>query len=149
MIVFKIRNAIQDDYEAAYKIKKNALQSYVEKTWGWNEEFQRNYHKKHFEPKNLKIIEVESKPIGSLKIINKKNHIFLSELFIIQKYQSMNIGSRVINDYIKNSFAERKTVKLQVLKINERAVKLYKRLGFEIYEEDNVYYKMIYRHHKK
>ena len=146
MIDFKIRNASQDDYEAAYIIKKDALQSYVEKTWGWNEEFQRNYHEKHFEPINLKIIEVKNEPIGSLKFIKEKDHIFLSELFIIQKYQSKKIGSRIINGYIKNAIVHRKTVKLQVLRINKRAVNLYKKLGFEIYEEDNVYFKMIYRH---
>ena len=145
MIDFKIRNASQDDYEAAYIIKKDALQSYVEKTWGWNEEFQRNYHEKHFEPKNLKIIEVENKPIGSLQVINEKNNIFLSELFIMQKYQSKKIGSTIINDYIKNANMEKNTVKLQVLRSNGRAVQLYKKLGFETYEEDNVYYKMIYR----
>ena len=146
MIDFKIRNASQDDYEAAYIIKKDALQSYVEKTWGWNEEFQRNYHEKHFEPINLKIIEVKNEPIGSLKFIKEKDHIFLSELFIMQAYQSKKIGSRIINDYIYNAYTEKKTVKLQVLRINKRAVKLYKKLCFEIYEEDNVYFKMIYRH---
>ena len=146
MIDFKIRNASQDDYEAAYIIKKDALQSYVEKTWGWNEEFQRKYHEKHFEPINLKIIEVGNTPIGSLKFIKEKDHIFLSELFIIQKYQSKKIGSRIINGYIKNAIVQRKTVKLQVLRINKRAVNLYKKLGFEIYEEDNVYYKMIFRY---
>ena len=146
MVEFKLRNASQDDYEAAYIIKKDALQSYVEKTWRWNEEFQRNYHKKHFEPKNLKIIEVESNPVGSLKFITEKDHIFLSELFIMQAYQSKQIGSRIIKDYIKNANTEKKTVKLQVLRSNERAVKLYKKLDFEIYEEDNVYFKMIYRH---
>lgn len=148
MIDFIIRNASQDDYEAAYKIKKDALQSYVEKTWGWNEEFQRNYHEKHFEPINLKIIEVKNEPIGSLKFIKEKDHIFLSELFIMQAYQSKKIGSRIIKDYIKKSIAEKKTVRLQVLRINERAVNLYKKLGFEIYEKDNVYYKMIYRNYK-
>ncbi|MBL7127472.1 MAG: GNAT family N-acetyltransferase [Ignavibacteria bacterium] len=146
MIVYKIRDATQNDFEDAFNIKKDALQSYVEKTWGWNEEFQSNYHKKHFEPKNLKIIEVESKPIGSLKFITEKDHIFLSELFIMQAYQSKKIGSRIINDYIYNAYTEKKTVKLQVLRINKRAVKLYKKLCFEIYEEDNVYFKMIYRH---
>ena len=145
MIDFIIRNASQDDYEAAYKIKKDALQSYVEKTWGWNEEFQRKYHEKHFEPINLKIIEVKNEPIGSLKFIKEKDHIFLSELFIMQKYQSKKIGSRIIKDYIRKSIAKKKTVKLQVLKINKRAVNLYKKLGFEIYEKDNVYFKMIYR----
>ena len=146
MVNFIIRNATQDDYEAAYNINKDALESYVEKTWGWNEEFQRNYHKKYFEPKNLKIIEVGNKPIGSLKFIKEKVHIFLSELFIMQAYQSKQIGSRIIKDYIKNANTEKKTVKLQVLRSNERAVKLYKKLDFEIYEKDNVYFKMICRH---
>ena len=46
MVDFKIRDATQDDFDAAYNIKKDALQSYVHKTWGWNEEYQRKYHKK-------------------------------------------------------------------------------------------------------
>ena len=146
MIVYKIRDAIQNDFEDAYNIKKDALQSYVEKTWGWNEQFQRNYHEKYFEPKNLKIIEVENKPIGSLKVINEKNYTFLSELFIMKKYQSKKIGSTIINYYIKNAKAGKKAIKLQVLRSNGRVVQLYMKLGFKTYEVDNIYYKMIYRY---
>jgi len=148
MVEFIIRNATQNDYEIAYNIKKDALQSYVDKTWGWNEEFQRKYHEKHFDTKNLQIIEVQKEPVGSLEILDKEDHLFISGFYIMQKYQSKNIGSTIIRNIIKDSEAEKKTIKLNVLKANERAKELYESLGFETYMVDNIYYKMIYRHNK-
>jgi ribosomal protein S18 acetylase RimI-like enzyme len=148
MIDFKIRKATHNDFEASYDIKKDALQSYIDKTWGWNEEFQRKYHEKHFNTKNLKIIEVQKEPVGSLEILDKEDHLLISGLYIMQKYQSKKIDSSIINEIIEDSKAKKKTIKLQVLKANERAMLLYKRLGFETYEVDNIYFKMIYRHNK-
>ena len=148
MIDYKIRNATQEDFEAAYNIKKDALQSYVDKTWGWNEEFQRKYHEKDFNTKELKIIEVENKPIGSIKVIDEVNYFNISEIYIMLKYQSKKIGSTIIKEIIKDSKAKKKTIKLQVLKANERARQLYESMGFETYEVDNIYLKMIYRHNK-
>ena len=148
MIEYKIRNATQDDFEAAYNIKKDALQSYIDKTWGWNEEFQRKYHEKHFDIKNLQIIEVQKEPVGSLEIINKEDHLLIPGFYIMQKYQSKKIGSTIINEIIEDSKAEKKTIKLQVLKANERAKHLYESLGFETYMVDNIYFKMIYRLNK-
>ena len=148
MIEYKIRNATQEDFEAAYNIKKDALQSYVDKTWGWNEEFQRKYHEKHFNIKNLQIIEVEDRPIGSIKIIGIGNHLFISEIYIMQKYQSKKIGSTIIMNIIEDSKSKKKTIKLNVLKANEGAKELYESLGFETYQIDNIYFKMIYRYNK-
>jgi len=148
MVEFIIRNATPNDYEIAYNIKKDALQSYVDKTWGWNEEFQRKYHEKHFDTKNLQIIEVQKEPVGSLEILDKEDRLFISGFYIMQKYQSKNIGSTIIRNIIKDSEAEKKTIKLNVLKANERAKELYESLGFETYMVDNIYYKMIYRHNK-
>ncbi len=148
MIAYKIRDAIQNDFEAAYNIKKDALQSYVDKTWGWNEEFQRKYHEKHFDTKNLQIIEVQKKPVGSLEILDKDDHLLISGLYIIQKFQSKNIGSTIIRNIIKDTNSEKKTIKLNVLRANERAMQLYESLGFETYMVDNIYFKMIYRHNK-
>ncbi|MBL7129034.1 MAG: GNAT family N-acetyltransferase [Ignavibacteria bacterium] len=148
MIAYKIRDAIQNDFEAAYNIKKDALQSYVDKTWGWNEEFQRKYHEKHFDTKNLQIIEVQKKPVGSLEILDKDDHLLISGLYIIQKFQSKNIGSTIIRNIIEDSKSKKRTIKLNVLKANERAKQLYESLGFETYMVDNIYYKMIYRHNK-
>ena len=148
MIDFKIRDATSKDFEAAYNIKKDALQSYVNKTWGWNEEFQRKYHEKHFETKNLQIIEVRKEPVGSLEILDKEDHLLISGLYIIQKFQSKNIGSTIIRNIIKDTNSEKKTIKLNVLRANERAMQLYESLGFETYMVDNIYFKMIYRHNK-
>lgn len=146
MIEYKIRNSTQEDFEAAYSIKKDALQSYIDKTWGWNEEFQRKYHEKHFDTKNLQIIEVQNEPVGSLEILDNEDHLLISGLYIMQKYQSKKIGSTIINEIIEDSKAKKKTIKLQVLKANERAKQLYESLGFETYMVDNIYYKMIFRH---
>jgi ribosomal protein S18 acetylase RimI-like enzyme len=46
-----------------------------------------------------------------------------------------------MKDIIKNN---KKQIRLQVLKVNQRAKEFYERLGFEITGEEKYHYKMVY-----
>lgn len=89
-------------------------------------------------------IECDSKPIGAigLKNIDYNNHIAEYFGYIGEKaYWSKGIG-KIMLDYISGQALEKRIDKiyLKVLKSNERAIKLYQKKGFIIYEisEENV-----------
>lgn len=45
---------------------------------------------------------------------------------------------------IKNAVEHKRSIELQVLKINVRAKKLYERLNFQTFEQTDLHYKMRY-----
>ncbi len=65
----------------------------------------------------------------------------LREIQIHPDYQSQGIGTRVVQDVIDRSRNMRKTLRLKVLHQN-RAISLYRRLGFEVIDDTGVQYVM-------
>ena len=67
----------------------------------------------------------------------------LNIIEITPDHQNKGNGSKLIRDLIKKSFQENKQVELQVLKVNQRAFKLYKSLGFILADETETHYRMV------
>ena len=63
-MIFNLRKATDDDLDLTFKIKKNALQEYLEMLWGWNEKAQNDFHRKEFKKENFQVIELQKKPVG-------------------------------------------------------------------------------------
>ena len=134
-----------EDFEFLYRLKKTTLKEYISKTWGWNEKWQEEYFSKNFNPDLLKIIMKAGKKIGCISIIYEEDQIFLSLIEILPDYQNKGIGSKLIKELLGKADKIKKPVFLKVLKANEKAKKLYFRLGFSIKEESETHFKMTYK----
>jgi ribosomal protein S18 acetylase RimI-like enzyme len=145
MTEYTLRKASNEDSDLTFEIRKNALGEYVKLTWGWDEEWQQKYHKEDFNPDILKIIDVNGKPAGCLEVIIEPDHILVSGLYIIDKYQNLQIGTRIMSSIIKDASLIPANVKLQVLKVNHKAKAFYERFGFKVYNETEQHFQMIYK----
>lgn len=145
MTEYTIRKATSQDSGLSFEIKKNALGEYVKQTWGWDEEWQLKYHAEDFNPEILNIIEVNGEPVGCLEVIREPNHLLVSGLYIIDKFQNLQIGARIMSTIIKDALHIPTNVKLQVLKVNHKAKAFYERLGFEVYNVTEHHFQMIYK----
>jgi ribosomal protein S18 acetylase RimI-like enzyme len=130
-MIFNIRKATDDDLDLTYKIKKNALQEYLEMLWGWNDISQREFHQEEYRKEHFQVIEQQNKPIGYLETIPFDDYIFLANLMILQHFQGQGIGKIIMEDLIRNH----PKIRLEVLKVNHRAIQFYQDLGFRIFEE--------------
>ncbi len=144
MLNYKLRNADKNDLQLAYDIRKNALGEYVLQTWGWDEKWQLEFHLKDFNPDILQFIECEGIKAGSIELIDEKDSYTVSGIYIIDKFQSKGIGRDVMKNIMLRAKKENKNVKLQVLKVNKRAMEFYLRLGFKQYGENETHYQYIY-----
>lgn len=135
------RQARKEDYEFLWNLHKTTMKSYVDETWGWDEEFQEEYFSNQFETKNIQLIIVNDAIIGAIKIHNRENELFVANFEIVPESQNKGIGSTILNRIISNSDRKKKPIKLQVLKINP-AKRLYKRLGFEIVDKTETHFIM-------
>jgi ribosomal protein S18 acetylase RimI-like enzyme len=128
---FSIRQATEEDLTLTYKIKKNALQEYLEMLWGWNDISQREFHQEEYKKDHFQVIELQNEAIGYLEIIPSDDHIFLANLMILKRFQGQGIGKIIMEDLIRNY----PNIQLEVLKVNHRAVQFYQEFGFEIVED--------------
>lgn len=137
-MIFNIRNAIDEDVDLTFIIKKNALQEYLDLLWGWNEKAQKDFHRREFKKEHFQVIEQQNEAIGYLEMIPFTEHIFLANLMILQRFQGKGIGKIIMQDLIKNN----PKIVLEVLQVNQRAIQFYQGLGFEIIEDLDVSFRM-------
>ncbi|MFX1277990.1 MAG: GNAT family N-acetyltransferase [Promethearchaeota archaeon] len=142
--MIQLRQATETDYDFCYLLKKATLREYITKTWGWDEEWQKDYHFKHFKPVQLKIVTKSGKDIGCISIREEEDHFFFSLIEILPQFQNQGIGTTLIKELLKKAKEEQKDVYLQVLISNEKAQRLYERLGFKVKEKTETHYKMVY-----
>lgn len=90
--------------------------------------------------KNYKLIIVNNKVVGGLLAYNHDDGILLDEIYIEHEYRNNHIGSSIISDLINKN----NVIYLWVYKENLLAIKLYKRLGFNINKETETRYFMKY-----
>jgi ribosomal protein S18 acetylase RimI-like enzyme len=132
------RQIKNEDFEFLWRLHNLALKKYVRKTWGWDEDHQRRMFERDFNPNNGQIIVVDSTNAGYLWVNEKELEMFLVSIRLLPEYQNKGIGTKVIQNLIRQSD---KPIRLQVLKINP-ARKLYERLGFEIDSETETHFLM-------
>lgn len=136
-----LRAASDDDSRFFYETKRAALGDYVSRTWGWEEEFQREYHRTHYRPEITSIITLDGRDIGCLTVRQEPVYILLESIYLLPQYQNRGIGGQIIEGLLRFAAAVNRPVRLHVLKINP-AVRLYKRLDFRIIGETGHHYVM-------
>ncbi|WP_179354382.1 GNAT family N-acetyltransferase [Winogradskyella vidalii] len=141
-MVFTFRPAKYSDLELTYRLKKDGLENYIEKIWGWDEKIQVNLHENNFDPKKTEIIQLKNNEIGywTKRVFNSE--IYIENLILGKKFQNDGFGTEIMNLLIKEAEKEKKLIGLRVLKENKRAKKFYENLGFEQISESENHYEM-------
>lgn len=134
-----LRPAVPEDREFLWLLHCETMRSYVELTWGWDEDWQRRRFDQRFNPPALKIIVKDGAPIGFVHIERTPGTIFLTGIEIAPAEQNRGIASQIIRDLLAEADRERLPVRLQVLKVNP-ARRLYLRLGFRSAGESTTHY---------
>jgi ribosomal protein S18 acetylase RimI-like enzyme len=136
-----LRPATQEDYEFLWWLHCATMRPYVEKTWGWDEQWQAKYFHDHFDPTTRQVIECDGVPVGCISVERREDCIFLAAIEIAPDYQSRGIGTGLIGDLCNEANGRGVPVELQVLKVNP-ARRLYERLGFAVIGETETHYMM-------
>lgn len=87
-----------------------------------------------------KIISKDGQRCGVVLIRNFEDGFLLDEIYLLAECRNMGIGT----DIIKNAKIKYPKIYLWVYKDNKRAIKLYKSLGFNIIDDKNQRYFMVY-----
>lgn len=85
-------------------------------------------------------IIVDNKIVGCILLTSNDNGKLLDEIYLEEEYRNKGIGTKIIMDILNNN----DVVYLWVYKENEKAISLYKKLGFNVIEETESRYYMKY-----
>lgn len=140
---YSFRQATMDDYEFLYSLHVQALRPYVEKLWGWEETWQREYFERKFDPQNRQIIQIEGQDAGVLVVQQCKGQTYIALIEILPEFHGRGVGTTIIKDLCNQAHKRNEVVTLHVLRSNVPARRLYERLGFEVTREEEYRVKMI------
>ena len=137
----ELRVAKSEDYDFLYALHCTTMRDYIEATWGWDEVWQQNHFKQHFQPEANQIIVLNAHEIGRVEVDYNEDGVHIGNIQILPNNQSRGVGSRVILHIIQEAQRQEHPVTLQVLKVNP-ARRFYERLGFVVEGEDDAHFKM-------
>lgn len=116
---------------------------------GWPEEFkaafcaqqfaaQTAHYRQHYAHAAFSVIEHEDAPVGRLIVLRQADRIHVVDISLLPAARGRGMGSRLI----RALFREGKTVGLCVAKDNQRARRLYDRLGFRQVADEGGFWRM-------
>ena len=136
---FRLRKAATEDSEFAYQTKKAAFREYVEKVWGWDEDEQRQLHERRFMSQDFQVIQLSDIDVGIMAVVRQPDCVKVNQMYIMPEYQSRGIGAACVLRIIEDATAAKLPVRLQVLKVNSRALTFYQRFGFSSIGESDTH----------
>jgi ribosomal protein S18 acetylase RimI-like enzyme len=124
------RPATKDDEEFLFELHRAAMGTMVEQIWGWDEAVQRSMFATSLAGGDVMVIERDGQPVGTITLRAEADHVFVGNIEVLPAYHCQGIGSQVLRMVMADAQAKNLPVRLEVLKINRAARRLYERLGF-------------------
>ena len=124
-----LRPAAPADAEFCYQLHKAAMGEYITAIWGWDEQVQRAFHERAFNPHRWQIITAGQAGIGMLDVDYRPGEIYVSRIEVDPGHQGHGIGTRIISALLEEAERKGQDLVLDVLTVNRRAQALYRRLG--------------------
>jgi len=129
--LIELSPASDEDIEFSYDVKKAAEGELIRRTFGWDETFQRDFHRKDWTGNRPSIITLGGEPVGTIAIVEGDGHVEVGQFFILPSYQNRGIGSTVLRRALQKADKDNMVVRLAFLSGN-RAESLYRRTGFHL-----------------
>lgn len=114
--IYELSKHLIDEYEDVQNIEYEKVLKWVYK------KIEKNIHE-------YTSVYLDDCLVGYYRFHEEEDKMELDDFYIIDSYQNKGIGSIVLDKCIRDT---NKTIFLYVFRKNERAIKLYKRFGFEI-----------------
>ena len=139
-----LRPATANDEALLYSLHREGLRQYVDVTWGWEEDWQREHFSGQYKANaNAVIVRSGTAPsaIGRVSLTRHWRKVFLRDIELIASERNRGIGGAVIGAVVSLARDSGRHVELLVLKCNP-AQRLYDRLGFRVIGDDGARLRM-------
>lgn len=125
-------------------LRRNVYQELFYATWGgWDEARHTRQFSERIARGHVFIIEVDGTPVGMIQVLDEANTLEVGEIQVQPSAQNRGVGTAVLKDVIARAHEGRKSVRLRVGLKNERAYRLYERLGFHCVDRTETHHHMV------
>jgi ribosomal protein S18 acetylase RimI-like enzyme len=148
-----LRQANSDDEAFIYRLYASARAEEMS-AWGWDAVQQEAFlnlqfraqqsHYYEYPKTDHQIISVDGVPIGRILVSELDDEFRLVDIAILSEHRNSGIGAALIRALLERAGAAGKAVRLHVEK-NNRAQRLYQRLGFTVVGDASSHYLMEWR----
>ncbi len=139
------RAATAEDTDFARRVHHEGYHDTVVRQFGeWDEAMQDEFFDNAWNADPHEVMMSDERDCGYCAIERHSDHIFLHELVVSNEFQRQGIGSKVLRELIDEAKSKGIPVKLQVLRENVDARRLYTKLGFKDTETTDMHYMMEY-----
>lgn len=135
--LFSVRRAASQDLGRMFECYRHTMRQHVNVAWGWDDAFQREGFERAVALATSDVLEVQGQFGGFIWLQATSPGMMLRLICIEPAYQGMGIGTHLI----KAAAARHPGLRLKVFKSN-RAIELYRRLGFREIESDEHMWEM-------
>ena len=125
-----------------YRLHRATMHDLVDRVWGWDETVQQAFFRAHIAAGNHFLILKENELVGTVQYHDEADHLFIGNIEIDPCRQGEGVGTAVIQHLIAWADTNGKPVRLQVLKVNTSACRLYRRLGFDLDGDTDTHIRM-------
>ena len=134
------RNCEYNDCDFILNLKELGMKWYIEKIYGWDTDIQREKTKHEIEnhKNDMRIIEIDNNDVGVTTFYEENNEYVVGLIIVHPDYRGKGVATNIIKKYIDIAKKNNKNIKIKTYKFNP-AKKLYERLGFKIYNEDDTH----------
>ena len=140
-----LRRATASDCDVAFAIQEASFRMYVDKEKGWDHEKERSQHDRNFDTFDYRVISLQDNVVGMISLDVSDDYIKLDRIFLSPENQGESIGENSMELLMSEAKRLDVPIRLQVMKVNPRAVAFYERLEFVVVEESDAHFSMEWR----
>ncbi|MEL6190893.1 MAG: GNAT family N-acetyltransferase [Bacteroidota bacterium] len=140
----QFKAATEEDRTFFIYVHHTAYRETVEKQFGWEEKVQDEFANKAFDEEGIHLIIYKDQKIGVVGWETLPTHLLLKELFILPEFQGNGIGTEILKHTKERARELAKPIRLGTLRTNQRAKKLYEKHGFQVEEETDRHWKLVW-----
>jgi ribosomal protein S18 acetylase RimI-like enzyme len=133
---FTLRHARQSDHYFAERLYLETMKPLLKKLGAWDETDILTKFTGYYQLDEIQVVSIDGVDAGWLQICETEKEFELAQLHFEKAFQSRGVGSQLIRDLMSEARIKGKSVCLSVVRGNP-ALLLYRRLGFEVVDEDD------------
>lgn len=138
----EINTATDADFPFCWHLYRDFMQFPLTPDTGQSDRQFKARFKKTFLSNHAFVLMIDGKRAGWIELEEDDTAIHMHQLHLVVACQGQGIGSNIIDQISVIAADKSKSVKLEVLKKNKGALRLYKRLGFRVLRSDTQKYFM-------